>query len=81
MYYVYILRCADSSYYTGITNRLQHRLDMHNKGKASHYTASRRPVAIIYKEEQPDKSAALKREYQIKQLSREEKIALVKSGQ
>ena len=79
MYYVYILRCADDSYYTGITNRLQHRLDMHNAGKASHYTAARRPVEIVYKEEQPDKSAALKREYQIKQLTREEKIVLIKN--
>ena len=77
MYYVYLLRCADGTLYTGITNDIEKRLRMHNLGKASHYTAARLPVSIVYKETQPDKSSALKREYEIKQYSRQEKLKLI----
>ena len=77
MYHVYILECVDGLLYTGISNRLVERVDRHNSGKASRCTAVRRPVRLVYSEEQPDKSAALKREYAIKQLTRREKEALI----
>ncbi len=77
MYCVYILKCADGTLYTGITNDLARRLKTHNLGKASHYTAARLPVSVVYQETLPDKSAALKREHAIKQLSRQEKLDLL----
>lgn len=70
---VYILECSDGSYYTGITNRLETRLKAHAEGKGSKYVASRRPFELMYSENQPSKSEALKREYAIKRLSRDEK--------
>ncbi|MBQ7095379.1 MAG: GIY-YIG nuclease family protein [Clostridia bacterium] len=76
-YFVYILRCADGSLYTGITNDLLHRLRRHNAGTGAKYTRSRRPVALVFKESCPDKSAALRREAQIKKLSREEKLKII----
>lgn len=76
-YFVYILRCADGSLYTGITNDLSHRLQQHNAGTGAKYTRSHRPVELAYKELCPDKSAALKREAQIKRLSRTEKLELI----
>lgn len=77
--FVYILRCKDDSLYTGWTNDLEHRLAMHRAGKGAKYTRGREPLELVYSEELPDKSAALKREYAIKQLTREEKLALIKS--
>ena len=77
--YVYILRCSDSSYYTGWTNDLDQRLLMHNSGKGAKYTKSRLPVELIYFEKCADKSEALKREYAIKQLTRKEKEKLIAS--
>ncbi len=77
MYYVYILRCADGTLYTGYTDDVERRLRVHNSGKGAKYTRSRRPVALAYAEEWPDKSAALKREAAIKRLSRAEKLALI----
>ncbi|MGM9946706.1 GIY-YIG nuclease family protein [Floccifex sp.] len=79
MYYVYILCCSDQSLYTGYTNDLNHRLDVHNQGKGAKYTKSRRPVSLVYYECFETKSEALKREYQIKQLRREQKLALIKN--
>ena len=76
--FVYILRCKDDSLYTGWTNDLEHRLAMHRAGKGAKYTRGREPLELVYSEELPDKSAALKREYAIKQLTREEKLALIK---
>ncbi len=73
---VYILQCADNTLYTGITNNLEKRLKTHNAGKASRYTRARLPVEVIYFEAADDKSAALKREYEIKQLPRPEKLLL-----
>lgn len=73
---VYLLRCRDGSLYTGVTNDLSRRLESHNIGKASAYTRSRRPLALAYQEEWPDRSAALKREAAIRRLSRAEKLAL-----
>ena len=73
---VYLLRCCDGSLYTGITNDLSRRLQSHNCGTASAYTRSRRPLALAYQEQQPDRGAALKREAAIRRLSRAEKLAL-----
>lgn len=73
---VYLLRCRDGSLYTGITNNLSRRLASHRSGKASAYTRSRRPLALAYREELPDRGAALKREAAIRRLSRAEKLAL-----
>lgn len=73
MYYVYILICADGTYYTGYTTDLAGRLRKHNLGQASKYTRSRLPVELAYYEVLPDKSSALKREMAIKKLPRLEK--------
>jgi putative endonuclease len=75
--YVYILECCDSSLYTGYTNNLEKRLDSHNSGKGAKYTRCRLPVKLVYSEEYETKCDAMKREYSIKQLSREEKLSLI----
>ena len=80
MYLVYILRCGDGSLYTGITNDLSRRLAAHSSGRGAKYTRSRLPVALVWQEAQPDKSAALRRERQIKALSRAEKLQLIAGG-
>lgn len=76
---VYIVRCADDSLYTGIARDLGRRIAEHNadNGPGASYTRSRRPVTLVYREVAADRSAASKREYQIKQLSRAEKLALI----
>jgi UV DNA damage endonuclease len=75
---VYILRCADGSLYTGITNDLPRRLKQHNAGTASRYTRSRLPVVLVYQERQASRSQALKRELAIKGLSRQEKESMIR---
>jgi len=75
---VYILRCADRSLYTGITNDLTRRTRQHNAGTASRYTRSRRPVRVVYSETADSKGAALRRELAIKSLTRREKLALLR---
>ena len=80
MNFVYILRCGDGSLYTGWTNDLEHRLRMHRQGKGGKYTRAHLPVELVYSEELPDKSAALRREAAIKKLPREKKLALMESG-
>lgn len=77
---VYIVQCADGTFYTGITNNLERRLKQHNAGTASRYTRYRLPVTLIYQEVQPTKSAALKRELEIKKLSRKAKQRLINEG-
>lgn len=77
MNYTYILRCADGTLYTGWTNDLERRLAAHNAGKGSKYTCSRRPVALVYREERETKEQAMSRERQIKRLTRSEKLALI----
>ena len=77
-YVLYILKCADGSLYTGITNDLKRRLEIHETGKGSKYVRARRPFQLMYKEVLLDKSTALKREYEVKRLTRKEKLALVK---
>lgn len=80
MNYVYILRCSDGTLYTGYTNNLEKRLKVHNSGKGAKYTRCRLPVEIVYFEEYCTKSEATKREYAIKQLTRENKMKLMKDN-
>lgn len=77
MFYVYIVRCADNTLYTGYTDDLENRIELHNKGLASKYTRSRLPVDLKYYEQHSTKSAAMKRECAIKKLTRIEKIKLI----
>jgi len=76
-YWVYILRCADGTLYTGITNDISRRLADHNSGKGAKYTRSRIPVEIVYRQECAGKSAALRRELEIKRMTRAEKLGLI----
>jgi putative endonuclease len=76
-WYIYILRCADNTLYTGSTDDVERRVAVHNSGKGAKYTRGRTPVEVVYTEECESCSAALKREYAIKQLSRGEKIKLI----
>jgi len=78
-WFVYILRCADGTLYTGITNNLTRRCEQHNDGTASRYTRSRLPVVLVYQEEPTTKGKALKQELAIKALSRKAKEALIQS--
>lgn len=79
MYYVYIVKCADETLYTGIATELDRRIDEHNHSdKGAKYTRIRRPVTLLYSEKYPDRSAASKREYEIKKkMNRIEKLALI----
>ncbi len=77
MYYVYILECADGSFYTGITKNLESRLQAHNSGQGSRYTRGRLPVAYVYKEKSGNRSEASKREIEIKKYSRAKKLKLI----
>ena len=78
MNYVYIVECSDETFYTGWTNNLEKRIDMHSKGTGAKYTKGRGPVKLIYYEEFEDKKDAMKREYEIKKLTRERKMLLIK---
>ena len=73
----YILRCADDSLYCGITNDLDKRIVTHNEGRAAKYTRARGPVELVFAESCVDKSVALKREMEIKSLSRVKKLVLI----
>jgi len=78
MYYVYILECSDKTLYTGITTDITRRLYEHNNSKkGAKYTRIRRPVRLVYSEEYLERSSASKREYAIKKLSRDKKLALL----
>ncbi len=79
MNYVYILECCDGTLYTGWTTNIDRRTKEHNKGKGGKYTRARLPVELVYYEEFETKRQAMKREYAIKQISREEKLNLIKS--
>ena len=78
VWFVYMLRCADGSLYTGITTDVNRRSKQHNAGTASRYTRSRRPTRLVYQEVHASRSLALKREAAIKALSRQEKTALIR---
>ena len=75
--YAYVLLCADNTLYTGWTTDLEKRLKAHNEGRGGKYTRARTPCKIFYYEEFDDKISAMRREYAIKQLTREQKLALV----
>lgn len=77
---VYILECKDGSLYTGITDRLEHRLAAHRAGKGAKYTKGRSPLTLRYLENCEDHSAALRREIQIKKLDRVQKLALCETA-
>lgn len=77
-WYLYILRCKDGTLYTGITTDVEKRVEAHNCGKGAKYTRGRGPLTLVYREECGSHSDALKREWQIKQLSRAEKESLLK---
>ncbi|MBQ7769187.1 MAG: GIY-YIG nuclease family protein [Oscillospiraceae bacterium] len=76
---VYILQCGDGTLYTGITDDLPRRLEMHRAGKGAKYTRGRAPLTLVYRENALSYSDALKREYRIKQLPRTEKLKLIES--
>lgn len=80
MYYVYIVLCADDTFYTGITKDLERRIEEHNTSdKGAKYTKARRPVKLVYHDKCQDRSDASKREYAIKKMRREKKQHLINS--
>lgn len=76
-HYVYIVRCADGTLYTGYATDTTARVDAHNTGRGAKYTVSRRPVTLAFRQRFADKGRALSREYAIKQLTRDEKERLI----
>jgi len=76
-WFVYILRCADDTLYTGITTDLERRLEEHNKGKGARYTSSRIPVTMVYSREAADRSEASRIECELKRLPRSRKLQLI----
>ena len=81
MNYTYIVRCSDGSLYTGWTNDLEKRIKAHNEGKGAKYTKSRRPVELVYYEAFEKKEEAMSREWAIKQMTRQEKLRLIRDYQ
>ena len=77
VYFVYLLRCADGTLYTGVTNDLAARERAHNAGQGAKYTSGRRPVRVVYSEAHESRSAAQKREHQVKRWPRSRKEALL----
>ncbi|MGM0502183.1 MAG: GIY-YIG nuclease family protein [Bacillota bacterium] len=77
-HYIYIVNCADDTLYTGYTTDIERRIKEHNQGQGAKYTRGRAPVELAYQEEFTTRSLAQKREYQIKQLSRQQKLELIK---
>ena len=78
--YLYILRCKDDTLYTGITTDVEKRLEAHRSGKGAKYTRGRSPLELVYRESCGSHSDALKREHQVKMLTREEKQNLIREG-
>lgn len=78
--YTYIVKCSDGSLYTGWTNNLEKRVKAHNDGNGAKYTKTRRPVELVYYEQFATKEEAMSREYHIKQLTRTQKIKLIKNS-
>ena len=81
MNYTYIVRCSDGTLYTGWTNNLEKRIKDHNDGRGAKYTKPRRPVALEYYEEFRTKEEAMRREWEIKRMSRGDKLSIVMAGQ
>lgn len=80
IWWVYLLRCADGTLYTGMTDDTERRVAAHNVGKGAKYTRGRGPVTLVYREPCASRSEALKREYAIKRFSREKKLQLIMEG-
>ena len=78
MNYTYIVKCRDATLYTGWTTDLDRRVSAHNDGKGATYTKTRRPVELVYFESFETKQGAMRREWEIKQLSRKDKLKLIK---
>lgn len=78
--YMYVVRCADDTLYTGYTTDVNRRLKQHNSGKGAKYTRNRRPVELVYVEEFADKREAMRAEYAFKQLSRQQKLRQISKG-
>lgn len=76
-WYVYILECSDTTYYTGITTDIERRIDEHTAGIGAKYTKGRGPLKLMYQEEYTDRSSASKREIEIKSLSKAQKSSLI----
>lgn len=79
MNYVYIIRCSDDTLYTGWTNDLERRFKAHSEGKGAKYTRGRAPLELIYFEKISDKKMAMRREYEIKRMTRSKKLELIKN--
>lgn len=79
MNYTYIVKCSDASLYTGWTTNLDRRMGEHNSGRGAKYTRSRVPVELVYYESFLTKQEAMRREWEIKQLSRKEKLQLIET--
>ena len=77
---VYILKCKDDSLYTGITTDLEARIEAHNRGDGAKYTRGRGPVRLVWSQDALSESQARKREYEIKQLSRAQKLELISAS-
>lgn len=80
MNYTYIVQCRDGSLYTGWTNDLKKRIEAHNAGKGAKYTKSRRPVKLLYYKEFDSREEAMRREYEIKHMSRKKKEEVIQLG-
>ncbi|MEI3211967.1 MAG: GIY-YIG nuclease family protein [Lachnospiraceae bacterium] len=80
MNYTYIVKCSDETFYTGWTNDLEKRIEMHNSGKGAKYTKARLPVELVYYEAFDTKEEAMSREWHIKRLSRSEKQKLIEAA-
>ena len=80
MNYTYIVKCSDETFYTGWTNDLKKRIEMHNSGKGAKYTKARLPVELVYYEAFDTKEEAMSREWHIKRLSRSEKRKLIEAA-
>ncbi len=78
MYYVYLIECGDKTIYTGITTDIKRRFKEHNLGKGGAYTRSKKVRKVLYTEQYPTRSEALKRESEIKSWPREKKLVLIK---
>lgn len=77
MYFVYIIECKDKSLYTGITTDLARRFNEHKSGIGGHYTSAKKVVKIVFTEEHPNRSSALKRECEIKSWTRKNKLEFI----
>jgi putative endonuclease len=80
MWYLYILKCTDGSLYTGISDNVEKRFELHSQKKGAKYTKSHPPESIVHVELHDSKSSALKREIEVKKMSRSAKLRLIEKG-